>query len=121
MKGGELKPEDYVINYAIDFEKWIKIMKEQPMQIINKSENTTLKEFITKFVRPNSLIRLWYEVEGGHQTVFPDNDLVEMEWSIVKGDGIYKGLESSFVKGVTDIVVSGNYPEAINIVIDKNK
>ena len=76
-----------------------------------------LKDFIEEFVRPNTLIRLWKETKGGHQPLFDPKDLVEMEWRIKRGEGIYKGLEDSPVVGVTDILVKGNYTEAVNIVI----
>ena len=77
----------------------------------------TLKEFIENFVEPNTLIRLWHKTHGGHQALFDDNDMVEMEWRIKKGKGIYKGLEDAIVIGVTDILVGGHYKEAVNIVI----
>lgn len=113
---------DYkVLPKGIDFDidKWIKTMKEQPIQIV-KSEDITLKGFISKFVEPNSLIRLWYKTLGGHEAIFPDLDVVEMDWRIRKSEGAYSGLENSHVVGVTDILVKGNYTEAINIVIHKN-
>lgn len=76
-----------------------------------------LKDFIEEFVEPNTLIRLWKKIKGGHQLLFDSTDMVEMEWKIKKGEGIYKGLEDSPVVGVTDILVKGNYTEAVNIVI----
>ena len=76
-----------------------------------------LKDFIEEFVEPNTLIRLWKKIKGGHQPLFDSTDMVEMEWRIKKGEGIYKGLEDSPVVGVTDILVKGNYTEAVNIVI----
>ena len=74
-----------------------------------------LKEFIENFVCKNSLIRLWYPVKGGHEMVIDD---VSMEWETSKGEGIYRKFINNNVIGVTDILVSGNYTEAINIVIE---
>jgi hypothetical protein len=73
-----------------------------------------LKEFIENFVCKNSLIRLWYP---GYEMVI--NNGVSMEWETSKGEGIYRKFINNNVIGVTDILVSGNYTEAINIVIEK--
>ena len=97
-----------------DIDKIIFEFKKQPTQIIQSKPS--LKEFIKEFVRPNTLIRIWKESKGGHTCLFP-TDMVEMEWRIVKGEGIYKGLKDNPVIGVTDIVVKSIYPEAVNIVI----
>lgn len=75
-----------------------------------------LKEFIENFVCKNSLIRLWYPVKGGHEMVIDD---VSMEWEIIKGKGIYRKFVNNNVIGITDILVMGDYKEAINIVIEK--
>ena len=75
-----------------------------------------LKEFIENFVCKNSLIRLWYPFKGGNEMVI---DGVSMEWEIIKGEGIFKKFINNNVIGVTDILVSGHYSEAINIVIEK--
>ena len=75
-----------------------------------------LKEFIENFVCKNSLIRLWYITKGVHEMVI---DGVSMEWEIIKGEGIFKKFINNNVIGVTDILVSGHYTEAINIVIEK--
>lgn len=67
-----------------------------------------LKEFISKFVEPNTLIRLWTKVDSGHNQL----ENPQMEWKLVKGE-----YANYIVIGVTDILVSGNYPEAVNIVV----
>lgn len=46
-------------------------------------------------------------------------DDVSMEWEIIKGKGIYRKFVNNNVIGITDILVMGNYTEAINIVIEK--
>ena len=81
-----------------------------------------LKEFIEKFVEPNTLIRLWYPIEHGHQMITKGYNDVSMEWEILKGIGIYKDYSDHIIKGVTDILISeGNYREAINIVIERKE
>ena len=75
-----------------------------------------LKEFIENFVCKNSIIRLWYPFKGGNEMVV---DGVSMEWEIIKGEGIFKKFINNNVIGVTDILVSGHYSEAINIIIEK--
>jgi hypothetical protein len=75
-----------------------------------------LKEFIENFVCKNSLIRLWYITKGVHEMVI---DGVSMEWETFKGEGIFGKFINNNVIGVTDILVSGHYTEAINIVIEK--
>jgi len=73
-----------------------------------------LKEFIETFVCPNTLIRLHYKTKSGHEEVGDFN--LTMEWELK--DGEYK---DSVVIGVTDILYPGNnYPEAVNIVIERN-
>ena len=68
-----------------------------------------LKEFIETFVEANTLIRLWTTVEGiGHEYVVGPH----MEWEYLKSDYV-----ECDVVGVTDILVSDNYKEAVNIVI----
>ena len=79
-----------------------------------------LKEFVEKFICKNSLIRLWYPCDGGHEMVIPDDKKsVCMEWKITKCMGVYKKYLTHKVIGVTDIDTNGCFPEAINIVIEK--
>jgi len=72
-----------------------------------------LKKFIEKFVEPNTLIRLQYKIKGGHEEV----GNLGMEWELK--DGLFANHR---VVGITDILVRGNYTEAVNLVIKrKNK
>ena len=73
-----------------------------------------LKEFIEKFVCPNTLIRLQYDIQGGHEEVVK-GDKPQMEWQL-KG-GKFSDRE---VIGVTDILYpKSHYSEAVNIVIER--
>ena len=78
-----------------------------------------LKTFVEKFVCNNSLIRLWYPCDGGHQIFGKDIDTLSMEWELIRGEGVFKDYVDSEVIGVTDILVDGHYKEAINIVIER--
>jgi len=72
-----------------------------------------LKNFIKKYVEKNTMIRLWYKINGGSHELVSEN-YIEMEHQIVLGD--YKNHN---VIGVTDILCKGNYVEAVNIVIER--
>lgn len=73
----------------------------------------TLKEFIEQFVCPNTLIRLQYNVLGGHEEVMGDSP--KMEHELIKSE--YSHRE---VIGVTDILyIKSHYTEAVNIVIER--
>lgn len=74
-----------------------------------------LEEFVKTFILPNTLIRLWYPTEGGHQQVLND---VLMEWDLLKSE-TYENYLNHEVIGVTDILTHDNYKEAVNIVILK--
>ena len=77
-----------------------------------------LKDFVSKFIEPNSVIRLWKPIKGGHEMIANHNDDVCMNWEITDEIGIYKDYINNEVKGVTDILMSkSNYMEAINITI----
>jgi hypothetical protein len=67
-----------------------------------------LKDFIEQFVRPNTLVRLWHSVIGGHELITQPS----MEWELKDGE-----YANKVVVGVTDIVVSP-HSEAVNIVIE---
>ena len=72
-----------------------------------------LKDFIKTFICPNTLIRLQYEVEGGHEEVpgkWPKTEHEILKLPIIMEDVI----------GVTDILYDDNYKEAVNIVITRN-
>ncbi len=73
-----------------------------------------LKEFIEKFVCPNTLIRLHYNIEGGHEEA-EHGASPYMEWALK--DSKYSDRE---VVGVTDILyLQGHYQEAVNLVIER--
>lgn len=78
-----------------------------------------LGDFIKSFIRPNSLIRLVYQVKGGHKLVHSTYFDVSMEWEILEGKGVNRHYVDNEVIGVTDILFHGSYSEAINIVIEK--
>jgi len=70
----------------------------------------TLKEFIEKFIEPNTTIRLWLKIKGGHQVLHE----VEMEHFFVKSN--YADREVLYI---TDILTP-EYCEAVNIVLKDN-
>jgi len=73
-----------------------------------------LKEFLETFVCKNSIVRLWYPT---NEMVVPDDKKSAcMEWSIIKGEGVYKKYLTHKVIGVSDIFTYGSYPEAINVI-----
>jgi hypothetical protein len=78
-----------------------------------------LFEFIENYIGHNYLIRLLYKEKGGHRVVLNDWDDVSMEYEILKGKGKFKSFRNYEVLYVTDVLVGGNYSEAINIVIEK--
>lgn len=68
--------------------------------------------FVKWFVQPNTLIRLWYKVKGGHEEVI-SGDKPMMEHELVKSEYAHRE-----VVGVTDILyMKSNYSEAVNLVI----
>lgn len=75
-----------------------------------------LREFVEKFVCPNTLIRLWVPHYGGHMMLRNDLDEVGMEWWIRRNEGWQYLFADHEVIGVTDIRCD-SYPEAVNIVI----
>ena len=87
-----------------------------------------LREFVSKFVCCNSLIRLWKPIGAGrHEMIYikderkPGNiDDVCMEWQLLNNKVWQSAYNDYNVIGVKDIVVDGHYSEAINIVIDIN-
>ena len=87
-----------------------------------------LGEFINNFSH-NNLIRLLYKEDGGHVCVIkktndPDSkfmtdfDVVFMDWSVNKS-GPYSFYKDHKVLGLAAIDTGGQYPEAINIVIEE--
>lgn len=87
----------------------------------------TLKDFIERYIVPNSLIRLWTKHEnGGHEMIYkedpskPNNiDDVCMEWQLIQNKVWQSFYKDCKVIGIKDICVDGFYREAINIVIVK--
>ena len=78
-----------------------------------------LGEFIENFSH-NNLIRLHYSIPGGCKSVLDDWNSVSMDWEVNKGKGVYRHYINNEVKGLASIYsLDGNYPEAINIIIDK--
>lgn len=75
----------------------------------------TLKTFIQTFIKPNSIVRLWTKTDGGHQPIpiNDDNEYLDMEWSVAKGEHIDK--EVLYIADIFGLDTA--YPEAINIVI----
>lgn len=77
-----------------------------------------LKDFVSEFIEPNSVIRLWKTTKGGHDLIAKNDDDVSMNWEITDEIGIYKDYVNNEVKGVTDILLPDSfYKEAINITI----
>lgn len=79
-----------------------------------------LKEFVENYICKNSIIRLWYENDGGYKLVIPnDKESAIMEWEIKQDSPKYGKYFNHKVIGVTDICTNGSSPEAINIVIEE--
>lgn len=83
-----------------------------------------MREFIYRFVAPNTIVRVWAQNDDGTYTNLlvdntdPNNNYRYscMEHEIEHGIAYVKYLNKRFVK-VTDIL-SNTYPEAVNIAID---
>lgn len=85
-------------------------------------EEISLREFVYRFVDPNTLVRVWVQNEDGTYTNLliddtnPNSYCYCMEHAIERGIGYAKYLNKRFVK-VADIPTD-TYPKALNIVID---
>ena len=77
-----------------------------------------LFEFLNTFSH-NNLIRLVYNCDGGHEIVAQDWDSIQMDWEIIKGEGLYKDYVHNKVLGLVSIRTEGLWSEAINIVIER--
>ena len=78
-----------------------------------------LGEFIEKFSH-NNMIRLHYKTEEGYQCVLEDHNEVSMDWEVLKGKSKNRHyINNEVIKLIGILYTSGNYPEAINIVIEK--
>lgn len=83
-----------------------------------KTQTITLEEFILRFVLPNTLIRLWVPVRGGHVMLQVDGkNSVCMEHEILNNKVWQSDYKEYKVLGVNDILVDDFYKEAVNIVI----
>ena len=66
---------------------------------------------------PNTLVRLWYPVEGGHEYAVKTTEGLLMEHELAKITSEFLDKE---VIGVKDIlVIDSKYKEAVNLVIKK--
>lgn len=80
-----------------------------------------LGEFIKKFSH-NNLIRLHYDIRGGHELVGKNWDVVSMDWEVNKKRGPFKKYINREVYGLVSILCASSdtaYPEAINICIER--
>jgi hypothetical protein len=77
-----------------------------------------LGEFIKEFSH-NNLIRLVYKCEGGHESVTKSWQDISMDWQIINHQGIFRHYINNEVLGIASICIRGNFPETINIVIEK--
>jgi hypothetical protein len=75
----------------------------------------TLKEFIKRFVEPNTLVRIWVKANDGiHQ--HENTGVLEMEHRLLRP--YWDSFTSRKVIGVTDILCPDRHPEAVNIVLE---
>lgn len=84
-----------------------------------------LREFVSKFVCRNSLIRLWKQNEdGSYEFLYKEDErkhgmvAICMEWQLLDNKVWQSYFNDCEVIGVKDIVVDDFYREAINIVVD---
>ena len=81
-----------------------------------------LGEFIKNFSH-NNLIRLHYNIKGGHELVLEDWNDVSMDWEVNYQEGKFRHYINNEVLGLASINFSGSkgvsYPEAINIIIER--
>ena len=78
----------------------------------------TLGEFIKNFSH-NNLIRLVYKHKGGHKLVLDTWNDVSMDWEVNKAMGKNRHYIDNQVPGLASILTEGNYPEALNIIIEE--
>jgi hypothetical protein len=77
-----------------------------------------LGEFINNFSH-NNLIRLHYRCKGGYICVLDNFNDVSMDWEVNSNKGPYVKYKDHEVLGLASILCDGQYPEAINIVIEE--
>lgn len=95
---------------------------------LTKSEELTLKEFVGRWLRPNTLVRLWVPNGTGHTVLAkttPSGEdsmaildgTVGMSWAILDGTGWQARFAGWRVMYIADILCE-SAPEAVNIVLD---
>lgn len=81
-----------------------------------------LREFIKQFSH-NNIVRLVYKIKGSHECVLESWSDVSMDHEILNGKGKNRHYIDNEVLGLKDIHITRglghNYPEAINIVIER--
>lgn len=87
---------------------------------MEKLKEITLGEFVKNFSH-NNLIRLVYRHKGGFRLVLNTWDDVSMDWEVNKAKGKNRHYIKNKVLGLASILTDGNYPEAINIIIEELK
>lgn len=75
-----------------------------------------LKEFLKEYVCPNTMIRLWKNVNGHERLCLFDECKPVMDWELMS-DNRYEKHRNLKVIGVTDILCETCY-EAVNIVVE---
>lgn len=92
--------------------------------VITEFDELTLKEFVGRWLRHNTLVRLWVPTENGHRVltrpVEPGAPLFQnagMSWAIIDGTGWQAHFADWRVLYIADILCEDT-PEAVNIVID---
>lgn len=74
-----------------------------------------VEEFIRTFIEPNTLIRVWFKIKGGHEEIIK-GDKPMMEHELIKTKYANKK-----VIGITDILYRKSpYIEAVNLVIERD-
>lgn len=93
---------------------------EQTYSSVNESPKITLIDFVSKLLNYNSSFRLWVkskEKKYSHESVADHVDQISMTHQLISGESIFRDYSNREVLYITDILVDGNYPETINIVI----
>ena len=75
-----------------------------------------LKEFLKEYVCPNTMIRLWKNINEHERLCLFDECKPVMDWELMR-DNRYEILRNLKVIGVTDILCE-TYYEAVNIVVE---
>lgn len=75
-----------------------------------------LKEFLKEYVCPNTMIRLWKNINRHERICLFDECKPVMDWEL-KENREYEKYRNMKVVGVTDILCE-TYFEAVNIVVE---